>query len=471
MNRQISRLFTVVVLLFGLLVAFTSRWTVFEAESLDDNTANRRQLLEQAKVERGSILAADRSQIAVSKPGRADTFKRKYPTDSLFAHPVGYSFIDLGSSGLERFYNEDLIGERSEFSGVIDQVLGRKRIGDGLLTTLSPDAQRTAQQALAGRPGSVVAIEVETGRVRAMVSVPGFDPNRVPDEFSQLRKEDGSPLLNRATQALYPPGSTFKVLTAVAAIDSGQFTPDSVVNGDSGKVFATVPLKNFNDRDFGEITLKSALTFSVNTAWASVGEELGIGTMAEYMERFGFYRRPSLDYPKDELAVSGEYLNGELLDAESSRIDIGRMAIGQDKLQVTPLQMALVAATVANDGVLMKPRLVEKLIDKDGRERKEIKPSEQRRVMSSQTASEVTDMMASVVQEGTGTAAALSGVDVAGKTGTAEVDGGRANQPWFIGFAPANNPKIAVAVTVERSSGQGGTVAAPIAREVIQALL
>jgi len=471
MNKQISKLFSVVVLLFAVLVAFTSRWTVFEAETLENNTANRREILEQAKIERGSITASDRTELAVSKPARADTFERNYPTSSLFAHPVGYSFIDLGSSGLERFYNDDLIGERSEFSGVIDQVLGRRRVGDDVATALDVNAQRVATQALAGQAGSVVAVEVETGRVKVMASTPSFDPNQVPKEFSKLRRLEGSPLLNRSTQALYPPGSTFKVLTAVAAIDSGQFTPESVVNGDSGKDVSATPLRNFGDRDFGDIDLKTALTFSVNTAWAQVAEELGRDTMADYMKRFGFYRRPSLDYPKDELVASGEYRDGQLLEPNSRAIDVGRMAIGQDKLQVTPLQMAMVAAAVANQGVLMKPRLAQQIVDKDGRTRNEIKPSKQTRVMSVETAAAVKEMMANVVREGTGTAAALNGVDVAGKTGTAEVDGGSANQPWFIGFAPLDSPKIAVAVTVERSSGQGGTVAAPIAREVLQALL
>ena len=216
--------------------------------------------------------------------------------------------------------------------------------------------------------------------------------------------------------------------------------------------------------------LTMALTKSINTVWAQVGESLGKRTMAKYMERFGFYAKPPLDYPSDQRYASGEYLNGSLLSPTSGRIDVGRMAIGQDKLLVTPLQMAMVAAAVANQGVLVRPHLTARVVDPDGRVRDSVGSSVYHRVMKADTAQKVAQMMSNVVKEGTGTAAALSGIDVAGKTGTAEIQAG-VNQVWFIAFAPINDPRVAIAVTVERSSGQGGTVAAPIAKQVMEALL
>jgi peptidoglycan glycosyltransferase len=310
----------------------------------------------------------------------------------------------------------------------------------------------------------VVALDPRTGAVRVMASNPTFDPEH---------PRRGGSLLNRATQAGYAPGSTFKVVTAVAAIDSGRFTPQSAVNGGSPKLISGAPLRNDGNASFGTIDLTTALTHSVNTVWAQVGVALGKDTMARYMTRFGFYAKPPLDYPSDQRRASGEYLGNRLLSPTSDRIDVGRMAIGQDKLAVTPLQMAMVAAAVANRGRLMSPHLTDRVVDPDGRTVERIGPSLHSRVMSVRTATEVGRMMQQVVREGTGTAAALAGVDVAGKTGTAEVGcpGGPGVQTWFIAFAPATRPRVAVATTVECSGGQGGTVAAPIAKAVMETLL
>ena len=307
-----------------------------------------------------------------------------------------------------------------------------------------------------------------------MVSVPGYDPNAVRDSqaFEAFNKDPDSPLFNRATQAGYPPGSTMKVVTATAALDSGEFDAGSTLNAPSGVEISGVPLANSGGADFGTIDMETALTNSVNTYWAQVGEQLGNETMYEYMDRFGFNREPPLDYPSFQLATSGEFADGKLLDAGSDQIDVGRMAIGQDKLNVTPLQMAMVAAAVANDGELMEPRLWSKVIDTDGREER-MDSERMSRVMSDETAETLQSMMTDVVNEGTGGAAALAADQVAGKTGTAEIiPEQNLNQAWFIGFAPAENPRAAVAVTVERTlGGQGGTVAAPIAQEVLQVLL
>jgi peptidoglycan glycosyltransferase len=445
---------------------------VFEADELEANRANKRPLLEEQRVRRGLIIAHDGTVIARSRStgrGSARFYRRVYPLGRLLSHPVGYSFVERGRVGLERSYNDELTGEANEFKTTLDQLRGKQREGDDVVSTLDPGAQNVALQGLGGRAGSVVAVEPQTGRIRVMASVPGFNPNLIPSDFASLRRAPGAPLLDRATQSGYPPGSTFKVVTAAAALDSGRFTPLSVMNGNSPQVIGGVPLANFGNEDFGPVTLTAALTSSVNTVWAQVGEDLGKGIMYRYMRRFGFDRKPPVDLPSDELRASGVYSrSGELL-GPSDAIDIGRVAIGQERLQVTPLQMALVAAAVANGGRLMRPRLVQEIVDRDGRTVRRLESSEESRVMKGGTARELAAMMSQVVREGTGTAAALKGIEVAGKTGTAEVGGG--NQAWFIGFAPVARPRVAVAVTVERTPGTGGTIAAPIARSVMEALL
>jgi penicillin-binding protein A len=459
--------------MFAVLVAFTSYWTVLDAKGLEDNSANRRPLIEAQKVPRGLILARDGTVLARSRGrGRGDdrVFTRFYPTGPLFSHAVGYSFIERGRAGLEQSYDDDLAGREDEFQTVLSGLENRRREGADVVTNLDPKGQKTAISALGGRAGSVVAIEPQTGKIRVMVSIPDYDANQVPNRFSGLNRAPGSPLLNRATQARYQPGSTFKVVTAAAALDTGKFTPDSVVDGSSPKTIGGVPLNNAGGESFGPISLTDALTNSVNTVWGQVGERLGKSTMYKYMQRFGFNTKPPLDYPPQQIDSSGVFSGGRLL-TKGDTVDIGRVAIGQERLQVTPLQMAMVASAVANGGRLFRPRLVDRIVRKDGRVKRVIEPGLQSPVISKKAADQLTQMMGRVVEEGTGTAAALSGIRVAGKTGTAEVEGGAANQAWFIAFAPIDHPRMAIAVTVERTSGQGGTVAAPVAKQVLESLL
>jgi penicillin-binding protein A len=458
-NAPVIRLFALVIVLFGLLVAFTSRWTVFEAEALRENPNNRRLLFQEQLIKRGIIRTADGDVIAGNRSLPGERFERRYPAGELFAHPLGFTSLERGRTGIEDFYNDPLTGRRTDAIGALERLLGPQKVGDDLRTTLSTRAQEVAYDGLGGRPGAVVALDVETGAVRALAATPTFDPT----------DPANAETFNRATQGLLAPGSTFKVVTAAAALDSGRYEPGSPVDGSNGKVISGTPLNNFGDEDFGQIDLTTALTNSVNTVWAEVAEKLGKDTMAEYMEKFGFYDDPPMDYPDEQMVPSGEYGGrGRLLSPTSGQIDVGRMAIGQDKLLVTPLQMASVAQTVGNGGVRMEPRLVEKVVDPDGRTIDEPLPEEAERVMSEDSASALTEMMRNVVREGTGTAAALEGVEVAGKTGTAEIDiEAGINNLWFVGFAG----KVAVAVVLERQTGGfGGTDAAPIAKAVLEAL-
>jgi penicillin-binding protein A len=478
-NRPIVRLYALVALLFALLVAFTSRWTVFEASSLRDNKLNARNLLEEQRTARGPILAADGSVLARSVRNHEGVYQRVYPQGELFAQAVGYHFIspDLGSTGIEAYRNDDLNGRSNgNLQSILDSLQGKEPQGDRVITWLDPAAQRVAKEQLEGHEGAVVALEPRTGAVTVMQSSPAYDPNslRDPSAYEHLLSgaTPGNPLVNRATQFGYAPGSTFKVVTATAAIDSGQYTPESVVSGRDNVVISGVPLQNDNNESFGPITLTEGLVHSVNTVYAQVAEHLGKATMARYMARFGFGRSPQLDYPDEEMSASGPYSGGRLVSPLSPAVDVGRMGIGQDKLEVTPLQMAEVAAAVANHGRLMVPHLTRRIVDSEGRTVQAIGPQLQSTVMKASTSASVTTMMEAVVNEGTGTTAQIPGVQVAGKTGTAETQIGTAiNNVWFIAFAPAKDPRVAIAVTLKGVPGQGASFAAPVARAVMESLL
>jgi peptidoglycan glycosyltransferase len=476
MSGPIVRLFGVFVILFALLIAWTSRWTVFEASPLRTNQFNTRPLIEDLKIKRGRILAADGSVLAQSEPGPNGSWGRFYPARSLFAQAVGYEdVLNASFAGLEKSRSDALKGAKTEVGSILDQLSGKKRAGNDVYTTLDPVAQKVALAQLQGQSGnlgppsgSIVALDPRTGAIKVMVALPSYDDNHA---FAK-----GTSQFNRSTQSDYPPGSTFKVVTATAAIDSGKYTPGSTVDGRSPVTISGVPLSNDNNQQFGTIDLTTALTYSVNTVWAQVAESVGRTTMTDYMKRFGFYSKPPLDYPPDELNASRVLglSHGRRVTLPPSDQDIGRVGIGQGGLAVTPLQMAMVAAAVANGGKLMVPHLTDKVVDPDGRTVQTIKPSVYSQVMKPSTAQALGQMMTKVVNEGTGTAAALNGITVAGKTGTAQVGtvGSNLTQPWFIAYAPVDNPQIAIAVTVERNQGGfGGTVAAPMAKAVLESLL
>jgi penicillin-binding protein A len=481
MNRQIVKLFAFLVVLFAVLVAFTSYWSVFEAEALKEKTANARPLLEQQQIERGRILAADGTVIARSvAKGRGNNLRyvRRYPEGALYGHPVGYSFVRQGDSEFEQFHNDELIGEESEFVSLLDELRGQVQEGNDVVTNLDSEAQRVALADLeAAGFGAVVAIEPSTGRVRVMASNPPYDPNRVPFELKELNRNTlETPLVNRATQGLYPPGSTFKVVTAAAGLDSGAITPESTIVAPGTLDVQGQPLSNDFNQDFGAIGLDTALTNSVNTWFAQLGEEVGSDTLFEYMDRFGFGSTPAIDLPDDQVYRSGVYEGRDLL-GRGDPVDVARVAIGQERLLVTPLQMAEVAAAIANGGTLMKPQIWSRVVDPDGRVTERLDPSSYGQPIDEETAADLTTAMEGVVREGTGTNAAISGLTVAGKTGTAETPfndscgGGDLNQAWFIGFAPAEEPQIAIAATVECTTAFGGDIAAPIFRDVAEALL
>jgi penicillin-binding protein A len=470
-SAQISKVFVVIVALFALLLVFTTRWTVIDSSKLANNPLNVRTLIDEMKIKRGQILADDGSVLAKSVPGPQKTWNRSYPTGPLFAQAVGYSIPATGSAaGLEESASSYLRGIQTGLSSIFGQ-LTPTRVGDDVYTTLDTKAQQTAEQALAGRDGSVVALDPRTGAVLVMYSNPSYNNN----SDNPCGPHTAGSCFNRATQGNYAPGSTFKVVTATAALDTGLYTPDSVINGNSPLTVSGVPLQNDGNQSWGLQTLTTAMTYSINTIFAQVAERVGRSTMAEYMKRFGFYSKPPLDYPPDQLRASNVVSDtGKALPPGSPDEDIGRMGIGEGGVSVTPLQMAMVAAAVANGGKLMTPHLTARVVNSDGVTVKTISPTVYSKVMKPSTARELTDMMTKVVEEGTGTTVQFGGISIAGKTGTASIGapGSNLTQPSFLAFAPAQHPTVAIDVFVDESQGgYGATVAGPIAKAVLQTLL
>jgi penicillin-binding protein A len=473
-SGPIVRLFGVIVVLFALLVFFTSRWTVFEASSLNNNPLNVRTLLDELQIKRGEILADDGTVLAKSVPAPGKTWGRTYPNGPLFAHAVGYSIAAKGeASGLEESAAPQLRGVQTGLSSIFGQ-LSPRPVGDDVYTNLDPKAQRAAQLALGSEAGSVVAIDPSTGAVKVMYANPTYD-NNGPNPGQNCGAKDC--LVNRVTQGQYAPGSTFKIVTAVAGIDSGMYTENSVINGDSPITVSGVPLNNDGNQSWGPQTLTTAMTYSINTIFAQVAEHVGRATMTEYMKRFGFYSKPPLDYPSGQIGISQPWssVTGKPFPPGSPDEDIGRIGIGEGGLLVTPLQMAMVASAVADNGTLMTPHLVSRVVNQDGQTVSTTNPTVESQVMKPSTAQQVTRMMEKVVEEGTGVTVQIQGVTIAGKTGTPQIptaEEPQRTQPAFVAFAPAQHPKVAIAVMIDQSDGgYGATVAAPVAKAVLRVLL
>ena len=335
---------------------------------------------------------------------------------------------------------------------------------------------------LAGKCGSVVALEPSTGRALVLASTPSYDPNLVETDFEAASSAPGAPcrpaapLLARTTQGLFVPGSTFKVITAAAALESGKFTPTSEFDDPGYCIEYGKRVTNFEDQSgpeiFGRVDLATALESSINSVFCNIGKALGAARVLEQAVRFGFYADPPLETPDDERLPSGLYRDGILYRPhDPNAVDPGRLAFGQERMLATPLQMAMVAAAIGNRGVLMEPHVVDRIIAPDGTVIERTKPQVYREPVRPRTAAELTAMMTRVVESGTGTAAQIPGVAVAGKTGTAETGREGRNDTWFIAFAPAVNPRVAVAVALSDQDGTGGVTAAPVARAVIEAVL
>jgi peptidoglycan glycosyltransferase len=489
LNKQISHLGVAALVLLAALIVGTTYWQTWANASLADRQDNAIRTVAQFTIKRGKIYAADgRTLLATNvkkNVGGQTLYFRRYPSGPLFADVVGYSTQSRNRTGLEQSYNDFLTGSNANldtvFRSTVDKLRGSTVTGNDLVLTLQPRLQSIARRALQGKCGAVVALEPSTGRVLAMVTNPTYNPNLIERRFAQATRTTapcGAPLLNRATAGKYQPGSTFKILTASAALDTGRFTPESPFDDPGYCIEYGKQVRNAGNPEapetFGHVDLTQGFEHSINSVFCNVGKTLGAGTVLTYADRYGFYKVPPLETPEDERVASGLYDHGRLFwpTHPDTQVDPGRLAFGQERLQVTPLQMAMVAATVANRGVEMRPQLIERIVSPGGHTISHLKPDRLATPIKRLTADQLARMMELAVQGGTGTPAQISGIRVAGKTGTAETGRATINTTWFTAFAPVEAPKIAIAVVVENQRGGfGGTVAAPIARQVMEAAL
>jgi penicillin-binding protein A len=482
-NAPIRRLAALVLVLFGALLLSSTYIQYVQAASLRDKPGNRRTLLESYSRQRGPILVSGRP-IARSVESSDDLkYVRKYLDPELYSHVTGYySFVYGAGSGIERA-EDDLLSGSSDalfYRRVVDVLTGRAPQGASVELTLDPAVQKAASDALGDQRGAVVALDPRTGAILAMVSHPAYDPNSlsshdlgaVSKAYKRLNAADGDPLVNRAIAGdLYPPGSTFKIVTAAAALSSGTYDENSQI---PGPATLDLPQTSTNlPNDFkgacgpgGKVDLTRALQISCNTAFGYLGLKLGGDALRSQAEKFGFGDRLTVPMPVTPSQVPSG------MNAPQS----AQAAIGQYDVRVTPLQMAMVSAGIANKGVVMSPYLVKTVRSPDLDVIDQAEPQQLSRAVDPGVAAQLTRMMERVVEAGTGTRAQISGVKVAGKTGTAQHGDGLPPHAWFTAFAPADDPKVAVAVVVEDggkagNEAFGGKIAAPIAKAVMEAVL
>ncbi|WP_062290486.1 peptidoglycan D,D-transpeptidase FtsI family protein [Demequina phytophila] len=481
MNEPVRRLSVIVLAMFLTLMIAASYIQVIAAGDLNADARNVRTLYREYGTFRGPIVV-DGESVVWSKPvDDPFNYQRTYADGPLYAAATGYYSIVFGRTAIEQTENDLLSGTADSlfWTRLSNLVSGETQRGASVELTLDAEVQQAAAEALGDDAGAVVALDPSTGEVLAMVTSPTYDPAllaghntaEVDENYRDLLAQEDGPLVNRAIAGdTYPPGSTFKLIVSAAALEAGYDADSELYAPDELELpLTTTTIENYggescsaNERQ----TLEDSLAMSCNTSFANLGMQLGWGVVERKAAEFGWGEQLSIP-----LAVTPSRLPEDPDEAQTAMA-----SIGQYDDRATPLQMAMVAAGIANDGVLMRPYLVDNVRDADLRVIEEYEPEEMSTPMTRSDANELTDMMVAVVQSGTGTAAQISGIDVAGKTGTAETGTGDKPHTWFVGFAPADNPVVAVAVLVENGGSAegevtGGRVAAPIARTVMEAAI
>lgn len=455
-NRRIIIVLVVFCLMFISLIAYISYFQIFKAEVVKNNSYNKRLWINEESTLRGTIY--DRNgKVLVYSEKKDDLYQRYYLYGSLYSHVIGYSYREYGKAGIELQYNNVLLGinENTAINEIIN-IVSPTSVGNSLKLTIDHELQSKARSLLKGKKGSIVVLNPVNGEVYAMVSLPDFDASKLRENWQEISENANSPLINRATQGLYPPGSTFKIITTIAAMNSKNIDKHYECSGST--VIDGYKFKDYQEKAHGDIDLKLALVKSCNTYFTDKAVEIGKENLGNVADKFMFNKNIPFDLPTSTSTFPYKDKLG--------KTEVAASGIGQGKVLATPLNMALVASGIANGGEIVKPILVKEIItNKD----KIIKTNSIETLSYGTdpiTASEIKDMMVEVVHSGTGTNARLKNIKVAGKTGTAENPSGKSHA-WFVGFAPADNPKVAVAVVLEEEGSTGGKSAAPIARDII----
>jgi len=467
-SNNIKKVFVVFLLCFLVIISYIAYFELYKAPDIAKSQYNKRLWAIRNEVLRGTIYDRNMNALTKSERVNTETQKRTYTGGALFAHALGYVDIKYGITGLERKYDSELMQTQTEdlLSLIKNKGKSEEKIGDNLKTTLDYNIQKTAYDLLGENRGAVVALNPKTGEVLALVSKPSFDPNSLSDTWAAINKDPSLPLINRATSGMYPPGSTFKTITAISALENINNVTNKRVEDKGKLVFnSKESLSNFNGEVLGNIGFKQAFYESSNVYFGTIGMELGNTKLKATAEKYYFNK----SIPADGIAIE----NSKFPSLKSyEKGNLAMTAIGQGEVLATPMQMAVIAGAIANDGTMMEPYIVSQVMDSKGNPIRNISPKSIGTVLSKDNDAIMKDMMRSVVTSGTGTAAAIPGISAAGKTGTAEHDNDPTKPPhsWFIGFAPYDNPQVAVAVIVE-DGGQGGIVAARIAGQVMRTAL
>lgn len=443
-NKRILILLSFFCLAFTVLVINLSYFQIFKAEDIKNNPYNKRLWVNEDSVIRGSIYDRNNNVLAYNN---RETNSRIYKYDNLYSHVIGYSYREYGKTGLELKYNEQLISQN---------IIQTNESGNSLILTIDHNMQSKSRDLLSKKKGSIITMNPKNGEIYSMVSVPDFNTSNLQENWKNIIERDDSPLLNRSSQGLYSPGSVFKIISTVAFLESGidlRYTCNGESNID-GYVF-----RNFGNKSYGEINVEKAFSQSINTFYTDKSLEVGKNKLGEVADRFNINKNINFDLPTKASRFNYK--------EELGKTEIAASFIGQGRVLVTPLNMALVTSAIANNGDMMEPILVKEIVDENNKILREIKSRRNSQVIDKEIAYQIQDMMLDVVRNGTGKNAGLSNINICGKTGTAENPSGKSHS-WFVGYGPYENPEMVVVVILEEDGTTGGQGAAPIARELFR---
>ncbi len=457
LNKRLVFVMVFFVALFMTLALYLVYFQLFKRSDIENDSHNRRLWVNEDNIKRGSIYDRNGNNLAYSEEDSDGSQYRVYNYGKSDSSVTGYSSKTYGKTGIEKSYNKELLALSGENLSNFRKMVVKNDTGYDVHLSLDQNIQEIVYEYMQDIKGSCVVMNPKTGEVLALVSNPSYDPNSVDEDWDDLIQNTDGPLVNRATSGAYRPGSTFKIVTATGLLNYGL---DTSYNDTGVETIQGYDIRNFADQTFGMVNLRSAFVDSINTYFASKTNDLGRDKYMELAEKFMINKDYDFDMDKNKAIIPFDDLN---------QVDLAMTGFGYGKTQITPLHMSMITSAIANEGKMMQPRLVTKVVDKDGKIIEEKKEKVLSEVTSVENANIIRDMMVSVVNEGTGTSAYLDSVQIAGKTGTADKENNLLDA-WFVGFAPAYDPDIAIALVVEDSDDTGGVVAAPIARDIISAI-
>lgn len=464
-NRNILMITYAVVGLFLCMCVYFGYFIQVESEHVINNSYNSARLNRfEKRIVRGKILADDGTVLAETLVGEDGSETRTYPYNDLYAHVLGYSSV--GKTGVESLANYYLLSSHTNpITKAVKQLADEKSVGDNVVTTLNTKLQAAASEALGDRKGAVIAVEPDTGKILAMVSKPAFNPNLINEQWESLINGDNAEalLLNRATQGLYPPGSTFKIITALQYMrEHPGVYGDYRFECDGIYEFEHFKIQCYHQNAHGTEDFAEAFANSCNGSFASLGQELDLDGLKNLAEQLLFNQEQPLSLPYNK----SEYQ----MEAGAKEWEIAQTVIGQGNTLMTPMHNLMLVSSIANGGMLMKPYMIDRVENPDGDIVKKFMPEQYGELMVANEAKALKELLEKVVTDGTGSALRTDAYRAAGKTGSAEFEKGKETHAWFVGYAPADTPQIAVCVLVEEG-GSGGKTAAPIARALFDAYL